>query len=152
MTAARPPVRSKPQEQGQEQKLGLPGLDHALQILGGGFIVEAAGERRIGQYQRIFSGVLAVLLGEAVAIRDIRILDAVQHHVHGADAQHGRIEVEAVEEILVKMLAQLVVAEQRLMMLAQVFIDGDQKAASAASRIADHVLGLRRHQLDHQSR
>ena len=36
------------------------------------------------------------------------------------------------------------------MVLAQIFAGRDQEAAGAAAGIADHVLGLRRGQLDHQ--
>ena len=35
------------------------------------------------------------------------VLDAVQQHVHAADAQHGGVEVEAVEQVVVEVLAQL---------------------------------------------
>jgi hypothetical protein len=74
----------------------------------------------------------------------------MQRHVHRADAQHGGIEIEAVEQALVEVLPQLVVLEQRGMMFAQIFAGGDQEAASADRRVADHVLGLGLHQLDHR--
>ena len=55
----------QPQEQREEQQLGLLRLDDVLQILGGGLVVERAGERRIGEHQRVASGILGVVLGEA---------------------------------------------------------------------------------------
>ena len=37
------------QEQREKEQFGLLGLDDLLQVLGGGFVIEAAGERGIGQ-------------------------------------------------------------------------------------------------------
>ena len=74
----------------------------------------------------------------------------MQRHVHRADAQHRRVEVEAVEQALVEVPPQLVVAEQRGVMLAQIFAGRDQEAAGADGGVADHVLGLRLHQLHHR--
>jgi hypothetical protein len=48
------------QEQRQEQQLGLLGLDDLLEVLGGGLVVEAAGEGRVGQDQRVALGVVSV--------------------------------------------------------------------------------------------
>ena len=59
-----------------------------------------------------------MVLGEAVAVNDGWILDPVQQHVHAADAEHGVVEVEAVEQGLVKMLPELVVAQHLRVMLA----------------------------------
>jgi hypothetical protein len=52
-----------------------------------------------------------MVFSEAIAISDVRALDAVQGHVHGADAQHGWVEVVAVEHCFVKMPQQFFVAE-----------------------------------------
>ncbi len=40
-------------DQGQEQQLGLLGLDDLQQIFGTAFKVQRTSERRIGQYQRV---------------------------------------------------------------------------------------------------
>ena len=52
-------------------------------------------------------GILGMVLRKAVAIADVRALDAVQRHVHGADAQHRGVEVEAVEQARVEVRRSL---------------------------------------------
>jgi len=47
-----------------------------------------------------------VVLGQRVAVGDVRVLDAVQQHVHAADAEHRVVEVEAVEKAVVEVVAQ----------------------------------------------
>jgi hypothetical protein len=101
------------------------------------------------EHQRIFGGILSVVLGKAVAIGDVGALNPVQCHVHRADAEHGGVEVEAVEQAGAEVPPQLVVLKQRAVVLAQIFAGGDQEAAGATRRIADHVLRLGRDQLDH---
>ena len=54
------------QEQGEEQQLGLLGLDDLQQVLGGVLVVEGAGEGRIGEDQGIVFLVAGVVLGERV--------------------------------------------------------------------------------------
>ena len=90
------------QHQGQEQQLGLLGLDLAQQ---GGMdvvIVQAALEGRIGKDEiEGIRGFVREFVGEAVAqgvlIVDLRGIDTVQQQVHGGDAQHGGVEVEALK-------------------------------------------------------
>ena len=64
----------------------------------------------------------------------------MQGHVHRADPQHGRVEVEAVEQLGVEALAQPVVAEQDPVMLAKKLAGRHQEAAGAGGWIADGVL------------
>ena len=56
------------QEEREEEQFGLLGLDDLLQVLGGGLVVEAAGERRIGEDQRV----LLLLAGVRPAARESR--------------------------------------------------------------------------------
>ena len=84
------------QEEREEEQLGLLGLDDLLQVLGGGLVVEAAGEGRIGEDERVLLRVVVVRLGQRVPVADVRVFHAVQQHVHAADAQHGVVEVVAV--------------------------------------------------------
>ena len=93
------------QEEGEEEQLGLLGLDDLLQVLGGVLVVERSGEGRIGEDQRVFFLLARVVLRERVAVADVGVLHAVQQHVHAADAEHGVVEVEAVEELVVEVLA-----------------------------------------------
>jgi hypothetical protein len=69
-------------------------------------------------------GILGMVLRKAVAIADVRALDAVQRHVHGADAQHRGVEVEAVEQARVE-------------------------TAGSTGGVADYVLRLGLYQLHH---
>ncbi len=48
-----------------------------------------------------------MLLGHRVAIGDVRILDAVQQHVHAADPQHGAVKIERIEQLVMKVLFEL---------------------------------------------
>ena len=97
------------QHQGEEEQLGLLGLDLAQQGRVDVLVVEAALERRIGQdHVEGVRGLVRELLGEAVAERvlvvDVRGVDAVEHQVHRRDAQHGGVEVEAVEHAALDVL------------------------------------------------
>ena len=81
------------EEEREEQQLGLLGLDDLLQILGGGLVVEASCKRRIGEDQGVHLRVIVVRLSQRIPVADIWVLQAVQQHVHTADAQHGVVEV-----------------------------------------------------------
>ena len=120
------------------------------QVFGGVLVVEAAGEGRIGQHQRVLLLLTPVLLRQRVAVADVRVLYAVQQHVHAANAQHGVVEVEAVEQAVVEVLAQLRVVQQLGVALAQVLARRDQEARGTASRVADDVGGLGRGELHHE--
>src|SRR5436309_13593572 len=87
----------EPQEKRKEEQLGLLGLDDLEQVLGGVLVVEAAGKGWISEYKRVSFFVASVILCERVAVANIRILYAVQQHVHAANTQHGVVEVIAVE-------------------------------------------------------
>ncbi len=143
------------QEQGQEQQLGLLRLDDLLQVLGGGLVVETAGKRRVGEDERVPLGVVPcrrqVGLGERVPVTDVRILHAVQQHVHAADAQHGGVEVVAVEGALVEPPAGLgVLVDAVAVVLDEMLGGGDEEAGRAASRIADDVVRRGRGHVHHQ--
>ncbi len=145
------------QEEREEEQLGLLGLDDLLQVLGGGLVVEAAGEGRIGEDQGVLLGVVVIGLGQRVPVADVGVLHAVQQHVHAADAQHGVVEVVAVEGALVEAAAGgggLV--DGVAVVLDEVLGGGDQEARRAAGRVADHVLGRGcghvHHQLDDVAR
>ena len=111
MTAARPPGLSSRRNKRQKQQFGLLGLDDLQQVLGGVLVIERPGKGRIGEHQRVALLLAGVVLRQRVAVADVRVLDAVQQHVHAADAQHGVVEVEAVEHAVVKMLAQFRLAQ-----------------------------------------
>jgi hypothetical protein len=62
ITAAAPPGFRQAQEEREEEQLGLLGLDDLQQVLGGVLVVEAAGEGRIGQHQRVLLLLAGVVL------------------------------------------------------------------------------------------
>ena len=81
-----------------------------------------------------------MVLREGVAVADVRVLDAVEQHVHAADAEHRVVEVEAVEHARRgSARALLGVVEQLGMVLAEVLAGRDQEAGRAAGRVADDV-------------
>ena len=76
-----------------------------------------------------------MFLRQRILVADVRIIDAVQRHVHRADAQHRAVEIEAVEHLLVEMIAALLFVEQLRVVVAQIFAGRDQEAAGAAGGI-----------------
>ena len=89
-------------------------------------------------YVLLFAG---MVLRKRIAVADVGVLDAVQQHVHAADAQHGVVEVEAVEHAPGgNARASFSSCSIFGMVLAQIFAGRDQEAAGAAGGIADHVL------------
>jgi hypothetical protein len=55
------------------------------------------------------------------------------------------------EEVVVEVLVEFEVAEEFGVVLTEIFADGDEEAAGAASGVADNVLGLRAHQFDREA-
>ena len=100
-----------------------------LQVLGGVLVVERPGERRIGEDQRVFFLLACVVLRQPVAVADVGIFHAVQQHVHAADAQHGVVEVETVEKLVMEVARQFGVAKDLRMALAQIFARRHKKRA-----------------------
>ena len=82
-----------------------------------------------------------MFLREGVAVADVGIFDAVQKHVHAADAEHGVVEIEGVEKFVVKMVAHRIVTENLGMVDAQILAHRDGEATSAAGKIAHDIPG-----------
>jgi hypothetical protein len=80
----------------------------------------------------------------------------VQQHVHAADAQHGVVEVVAVEHRVVEVLPLGSVRHHRRVGVAEVLGRGDEEARGAAGWVDDLVgrlwRGHRHHELDDVSR
>ena len=124
-----------PQKQGQEQEFRLLGLADLEEIGGDDVRVQTPLEGGVGQDQGIPVPV-RVLVGEAVPILDEGVVDAVGHHVHGADAEHGPVHVEAVEHVVEEVVLLPAVEEDLLLpVLLQVFPRRHQKARGAAGRV-----------------
>jgi hypothetical protein len=75
----------------------------------------------------------------------------MEEHVLAADAEHGVIEIEAVEEAAVEVLVEFGVTEEFGIVLAEIFADSDEEAAGAGGGIADKVFGLGAHEFDHEA-
>ena len=61
------------------------------------------------RHRRGLVGLGVVLLdrfAEAVLVQDVGAIYPVQHHVHAGNAQHGGVEVEAPEHVLVDVFAE----------------------------------------------
>ncbi len=138
------------QEQADEQQFGFFGFTDLQQIFGGAVKIERAFEWRIGEDQRVGIALQCVVFAQAVAVLDRRVVDAVQGHVHRADAQHRRIKIGAVEHVVMKMLLQCGIKEQRFVVPFQIFRRRDQITAGAAGRIANDILRRRCGQFHHQ--
>ena len=137
------------QKQRQEQQLGLFGLAEFQQVGGNDVGVQTALKRRVGQNQGVLVSV-GVLIGQAVPILNKGVVDAVGHHVHGADSQHRAVHVEAVEHVVHVVVFFLPVKEDLLfMVLFQVLPSRHQKARCTTGRVADHVVRRGGHQIHH---
>src|SRR6185369_9582916 len=86
-----------------------------------------------------------------ILVANVWVLNSVQQHVHAADAQHRRIEVEAIEELFIEMMAQFIVGEDFRVTLSQVFTRGDKKAGRTTRWIANDVARLWRDHFNHQT-
>ena len=82
---------------------------------------------------------------------DVRVLYAVQQHVHTADAQHRVVEVETVEQPVMEVFALPRVVQQLRVAFAQVLARRNQKACRTTGRVAHHIGGLGRGELHHQT-
>ena len=139
------------QKEGQEQQLGLFGLAELEKVGGDNLRVQAALEGGIGQDEGV-PPTVQVLVGEAVPVLDDRVFDSVGHHVHGADAQHGAVHIEAVEHPVHIVVLFLPVKENLLLPpLPEVLPRRHQKPGGSAGRVADDLIGPRVHQLHHHA-
>jgi hypothetical protein len=147
----RPPTGlQQPQEEREEQQLGLPGFDDALQILGGVLVIQRPGERRIGEHHRIVLSIKSIGFGQRVAVAHIGMFDTVQQHVHRPDPQHCAVEVETGEHLVVKVASSLPAGDLVGVMRAYVLGGCDQESARSRGRVDDGVAGFGRHHLDDQ--
>ena len=139
------------EKQGQEEELRLLGPADLEQVGGDDVRVQAPLEGGIGQDQGILVPV-RVLVGEAVPILDKWVVDAVGHHVHGADAEHGPVHVEAMEHVVEEVVLLPPVEEDGLLLiLLQILPRRHQEAGGAAGRVADHLLRAGVHELHHHA-
>ena len=141
MTAARPPGLSSRRNRARKSSSVFLVLTICLEVLRRGLVVEAASERRIGQDQGVALGVPGRALGKRIAVTDVRLLDLVEQHVHAGDAQHGAVEVEAVEHAVVEVTALRKVQQRILMRTADEPGRLHQEPGCSARRVADLVRG-----------
>ena len=138
-----PPAHAEEAEKEcEEEELGLLGLDYA----GGGPWrwprSRGCPRRGIGEDEGVGAGVVGMGFLEGVLVADAGALDAVEHHVHAADAEHGGIEIKAMKDVLGKAFAGGFVGKDLgLVVLAQVFPGGHEKSAGPAGGVADDVGG-----------
>ena len=97
--SAAPAHLEHPQEQRQEQKLRLFRFAQLQQVGGHDVRVQTALEGRIGQDEGVLLPI-RVLVGQAVPVLDEGVFHPMGHHVHGPDAQHGAVHIEAVEHVV----------------------------------------------------
>ena len=138
------------QEEGEEEQLGLLRLHDLLEVLGAVLVVERPGEGRVGEDERVFFLLARVVLPERVAVSDVGVFHAVEEHIHAADAEHGVVKIEPVEEVVVEVFLELRVAEDLRVVVAEVFARRHEEAARAARGIADDILRRGRGELDHE--
>ena len=140
-----------PQEQGEEQQLSLFGLAELEQVGGNNVVVQTALEWGICQNQAV-SVLVGVLVAQAVAVLDERVVHAVGHHVHSADAQHGAVHIEAVEHVVHVVVFVFAVKEHFLLaVFTQIFASGHKEARRAAGRVANHIISAGLHQVNHHA-
>ena len=129
-------------EERHEEQLGFLGLDDALEILGGGLVIKTACEGRIGEDEGVFFRIVLIVFGQRVLVTDVRVFHAVEEHIHAADAEHGGIEIVAVEGGLVEAAAGGgILVDGIAVMGVEILGGGDEETGGAAGGIADLVLG-----------
>ena len=138
------------QVKGEEEQFGFLRLHDLEQIFGAVLVVERSGEGGVRGDEGVFFHLVGVVLREGVAVADVGVLHAMQEHVHAADAEHGVVEIEGVEKMMVEMLAKLRVAENFRVMPPEVFADRHGEAAGAAGGVAHNVHGCRPQEFHHQ--
>lgn len=80
-----------------------------------------------------------MLLRQRIPVADVGVVDAVQRHVHAANAQHGRVKIKAVKQLVVKMPAQRIILKKFWVLGAQILARHHQKAAGACRRVANDI-------------
>lgn len=88
-----------------EEQLGLGSVE--LEGLADVALIDTAGEGRVGHDDVVFA-LLGEALAEGVLVIDARVVDAVHHEIHEGEADHGGIEVIAVQALLQDALIVLV--------------------------------------------
>ncbi len=146
--AARP---QQAQAAREKQQFGLPGPDQAQQVGVRAATVDVAGERRMGEDQGIGACLVRVRSGERIAMAEAGAFHAVQQQVHAADAQHGAVDLVAVEHAVMKVRGLLSVVQQAGMLPAQVFAGGGQESAGAGGRVAERVGRIGPRELHHEA-
>jgi hypothetical protein len=61
----------------------------------------------------------------------------MQQHIHTADPQHSVVEIEAVEQVVMEVIAEPVIMQEVGIALAQVLAGRDEKAGGAAGGVTD---------------
>lgn len=136
------------QEEGDKEQLGFLGVGDGPQVGADGLHVHVAFERRVGEADG--EGVLeGALLGDAVLVGNLGVADTMKHQVHGGNAQHGAVHVEAGEERPFE-VAPLRLGHGLGVVGAHPFGGGDEEAGGAAGGVADGVVRRRRDECDHQ--
>jgi hypothetical protein len=126
ITAARPPGFSSFKNSAMKRSSVFLVFDDREQVFRRGLVIKRARERRIGQHEAVAVGIAGMLLRQRILVADVRVVDAVQRHVHRADPQHGAVEIEAVEQLLVEIVARFNLVKQFRMVVAQIFAGRDQ--------------------------
>ena len=135
-------------EECEKQELGLGRRDGAAQVLGDSLLVEAALKRRVGHDERELVALL-VVLRERIELGDVGRLDAVQHHVHGADAHHGGVRIMAGEHGRLEALLDVCPHELSFVVVLDVLGRHADEARAAHCWVAYGVFGRGLHELDH---
>lgn len=147
----RAPARAQhPEHEAEEEEFGFFALDDAEDALVHGLIIKAALKRGIGEDQGEAVADLVVGLAQRVPKQQLRLLDAVQHEVHGSDADHRRVKLDAGQEVGVEVLAEGLVMEGIFMVGVHVFPRSHEEARRARARVADAVRPGGLHHFDHE--
>ena len=140
-----------PQEERQEQQLGLFSLAQFQQVGGHNICIQAPFERGIGQDQGILLPV-GILITEAVPVFYVGVINAMGHHVHGADAEHGTVHIITMEHVVhIVILFHPVKEDFRFAVFLEIFSGSHQEPSCATGRVADHIIRLRGHHLHHHA-
>lgn len=106
---------------------------------------------RLASTSVAFLGEIGIGFAERVDIAELWVFDAVQDEVHGADADHGGVELHAHEHVFLEIAHDFIAVQFFFVVLPDVLARHGEEAATAGAGVADDVFQCGLHHIDHHA-